>query len=75
MSPSTIPYLLCGGFCILPFLIGTGAFLGWCQLTNRIPSRDISTWIDEEGRKHVRTELITLTREERKIMRQPEEEE
>ncbi|MBE3117659.1 MAG: hypothetical protein IMZ50_02745 [Candidatus Atribacteria bacterium] len=75
MSPETIPWLLCGAFCLVPLLIGTGAFVGWCQITNRVPSRDVSAWVDEDEKKHVRTEWTWLTREEKKFRGQKEEEE
>lgn len=75
MSPNTIPWLLCGASCLLPLLVGTGSFFAWCLFTNRIPSRDVSNWMDDEGRKHVRTEWVMLSREERKFRNQPEEEE
>jgi hypothetical protein len=75
MSPSAIPWILCGAFCLVPLLIGTGSFFAWCQLTDRIPSREVSIWVDDEGRKHTRTELVMLTREERKFRDKPEEQE
>jgi hypothetical protein len=75
MSPSSIPWLLCGAFCVVPLLIGTGSFFAFCQITNRIPSREVTIWVDEDEKKHVRTEWIWLTREEKKFRSQLEEKE
>ena len=75
MSPQTIPWIICGASCILPFLIGTGAFWGWCSILNRFPSREVITHTDEDGRKHITTHWIWLTREERKFRKQPEDKE
>lgn len=75
MSPQTIPWLLCGAFCIVPLLIGTGSFFAWCMITDRNPVREISNWIDEDGRKHTSTEWMMLTRDDKKSRNQKEEEE
>jgi hypothetical protein len=72
MTPQTIPWLLCGALCIMPLLIGTLAFFAWSQFTNRIPTRDVSEFTDEDGRKHVVTEWAMLTRQERKAAKEPE---
>jgi hypothetical protein len=73
MSPTLIPWLLCGALCILPLMVGTGVFFAWCQFTNRIPSRDMAEYLDDDGHKHVRTEWVMLTRQERKFRLEPEE--
>jgi len=75
MNPDAIPWLLCGGACFLPAMIGTGVFFAWTMFTNRNPSRDVSTWVDDEGRTHTVTDWIMLTRQERKFRSQPEEKE
>lgn len=75
MNPQTIPWLFCSAICILPFMIGTGAFFAWSQFTNRVPYRDVSTFEDDDGCRHVRTEWVMLTREEIKFRKQPEDKE
>jgi hypothetical protein len=67
MSPETIPWILCGSVCLLPILIGSITFFLWVQLTNRIPTRDVSSWVDTENRRHLTTEWSMLTREEIKL--------
>jgi len=75
MNPEAIPWLLCGTFCILPLMIGTGSFFAWCLVLNRFPSREVSTFLDEEGKKHVHTEWTWLTRYENYLRSQSEEKE
>jgi hypothetical protein len=75
MSPEAIPWLLCGAVCIGPALIGIGSYFLMIQITNRIPTREVTTFIDVDGRKHFHTEWTWLTREERKFRNKPEEKE
>jgi hypothetical protein len=75
MSPETIPWLLCGSICILPALIGTGVYFAWVTFTNRLPSRDISNYVDADGRKHTVTDWSMITRQEKNFRTQPEEKE
>jgi hypothetical protein len=72
MKPETIPWLLCGAVCILPFLIGLGAFYGMRLFTNRYPVREISRYNDSNGRQVVRTEWSMLAREDKHVHDQPE---
>jgi hypothetical protein len=74
MSPDAIPWILCSVICIIPAAIGTGAFFGWSQFTNRIPTRIVYKFLDDDGREHTVTEWVMLTREEKKFRKQPEEE-
>ena len=72
MSPEAIPWILCSSICIIPALVGTSAYFAWTLFTNRSPSRDVSTWQDDQGRKHITTEWIMLSREEKKFRNQTE---
>jgi hypothetical protein len=74
MSPETIPWILCGALCLVPVLIGSVTFFLWTQLTNRLPSRDVSVTVDADGRKHTITDWSMLAREEKKIRREEEKE-
>ena len=75
MNPTLVPWLACGALCIVPLMVGTGTFFGWIFFTNRNPSRDVTEWTDDEDHKHVKTEWVMLTRQEKKFHQQPEEEE
>jgi len=67
MSPEAIPWILCGSLCLLPALIGSGVFYSLSLFLNRYPTRDTTTYLDDDGRKHVVTEWAMLTREEKRL--------
>ena len=73
MSPELIPWLLCGAFCVLPFLVGTGAYYGLRVFSNRSPVREITRY-EENGRSVVRTEWSMASREDKKTLAQGQEE-
>jgi len=73
MSPEIIPWLMCSGLCILPLLIGTGAYYFWIFFTNKIPTRNQVNYIDDDGRKHTITEWVMLSRKDKKELTRPEE--
>jgi len=75
MSPSAIPWLLCGALCLLPLVVGSGSFFLLSLITNRHFTLERSVSVDENDIKHVHTELTWLTREELKIHKHEEEEE
>ena len=73
MSPEAIPFLLCGLFCVLPFLVGTGAYYAWRIFSSRNPVREITRY-EENGRSVIRTEWSMATREDKQVRAQVEEE-
>jgi len=73
MSPELIPWLLCGGFCVLPFLVGTGAYYGLRVFSNRSPVREITRY-EENGRSVVRTEWSMASREDKNAQAQVQDE-
>ena len=73
MSPELIPWLLCGAFCVLPFLVGTGAYYGLRVFSNRSPVREITRY-EENGRTVVRTEWSMASREDKNARAQVQEE-
>ena len=75
INPGFIPWLFCGVLCIGPVLIGTVSYFAWGLFTGRSPSRDVSHWEDDDGRKHTTTEWVMLSREEKKLRNRKEEEE
>jgi hypothetical protein len=75
MTPETIPWILCGALCLLPVALGFGSYQFMCLVTNRHFAWEHSVHTDEDGIKHVHSELTWLTREERKSRGKQEEEE
>lgn len=75
MSPQAIPWLLCGALCLLPLCVGSGSFFILGVITNRHFTLERSVHMDEDGIKHIHTELTWLTREELKSRRRKVEEE
>lgn len=75
MSPQAIPWLLLCSLCLLPMVVGSGAFFLLRFITNQHPTMERSSRVDEDGIKHTTVELTWLTREELKIHKREEEKE
>ena len=75
MSPQTIPWILCGGLCVLPVFLMIVTFQFLSLVTNRHFALERSVHVDKNQIKHVHMELTWLTREERKLHGRKEVEE
>ena len=74
MSPQMIPLLLCGALFLFPFCVGVGAYYLVSFFANRLPVKDTHEFKDKFGRKHTVTDWSMLSRQERKISKEPEKE-
>lgn len=63
MQPESIPFILCGVFCLLPILAGLLGYFIPRILANRLPILSTSRFI-KQGRKYIVNELSFLTKDE-----------
>lgn len=68
MTPDSIPFVICGIFCIGPILAGLIGFYVPRILAKRLPSLSTIRF-NKQGRKYTVTELSLLTKEEINKMR------